>query len=320
MVSYPLPKKIGLLSGPLVCILLNVLPLTLVNPEAHLVISVAAWMIIWWITEAVAIPITALLPLTIFPILGIMDLKSVAVHYSNPILYLFFGGFVIALALEKVQLHKRIALSILKLTGTHADGIVLGFMLATALMSMWISNTASTVVMLPIAVSVISLLMHDADGLNPREANFSLTIMLGIAFAANIGGMGTIVGTPPTVLALGFLESEYGISISFVQWMKMGIPFVALMLACCYFLLVKVFYPSGLGEIQSSAGTIDTELAKLGPMKRGEIIVLLIFFCTALTWILRSQLNIWFPDLKLTDTTIAMVAALSLFVVPIEWN
>ena len=277
-------------------------------------------MIIWWITEAVAIPVTALLPLTIFPILGIMDLKSVAVHYSNPILYLFFGGFVIALALEKVQLHKRIALSILKLTGTNADGIVLGFMLATALMSMWISNTASTVVMLPIAVSVISLLINDADGLNPKEANFSLTIMLGIAFSANIGGMATIVGTPPTVMALGFLESEYGITVGFLQWMKMGIPFVIVMLACCYVLLVKVFYRSGLGQIQSSADTIDTELAKLGPMSRGEKIVLVIFFFTALAWILRSQLNLWFPSLNLTDTTIALVAALSLFIIPIEWN
>ena len=295
MNHYPTPKKVGLIGGPLACILLHLLPYSFISPEAHTVISLAAWMIIWWITEAVAIPVTALLPLTMFPLLGIMDLKQVAVHYSNPILYLFFGGFVIALALEKVQLHKRIALSILKLTGTHADGIVLGFMLATALMSMWISNTASTVVMLPIAVSVISLLIQDADGLNPHEANFSLTIMLGIAFAANIGGMATIVGTPPTVLALGFLSSEYGIEISFLQWMKMGIPFVLLMLTCAYVLLVKVFYPNRLGHIQSSAQTIESELAKLGPIRWGEKVVLFIFFCTAIAWILRSQLNIWFP-------------------------
>ena len=142
------------------------------------VVAVAVWMIIWWISEAVAIPVTALLPMALFPIFGVMDIGSVTGNYANPIVYLFFGGFVIALALEKVQLHKRIALSILKLTGTRANGIVLGFMLATALMSMWISNTASTVVMLPIAVSVISLLMNDADGFTKKDQKL-LSILIG---------------------------------------------------------------------------------------------------------------------------------------------
>ena len=320
MKSFTLPQKVGLLGGPLVFLTIYSLPYYFLSPEATTVAALALWMIIWWITEAVAIPVTALLPLTLFPLLGIMDLKSVAIHYSNPILYLFFGGFVIALALEKVQLHKRIALSILKLTGTNADGIVLGFMLATALMSMWISNTASTVVMLPIAVSVISLLIQNKETLPPKAGNFSLAIMLGIAFSANIGGMGTIVGTPPTVMALGFLGSEHGIEIGFLQWMKMGIPFVILMLSCCYILLVKVFYPSGLGHIESSGTTISSELAKLGKISHGEKVVLIIFFLTALSWILRSQLNQWFPALKLSDTSIAMVAAISLFVVPLNWK
>ncbi|MFT5891355.1 MAG: sodium-dependent dicarboxylate transporter 2/3/5, partial [Dokdonia sp.] len=162
MNAFTLSRKIGFITGPLLCILILLLPFDIINPAIDQVIAIAAWMIIWWITEAVSISVTALIPLALFPLLGIGDIKSVASNYANPIVYLFFGGFVIALALEKVQLHKRIALSILKITGTKANGIVLGFMIATALMSMWISNTASTVVMLPIAVSVIQLLMNDA--------------------------------------------------------------------------------------------------------------------------------------------------------------
>jgi len=245
-------KSIGFLSGLIVFLILLFLPFEIFNPTAHKVIAVAAWMIIWWITEAVSISVTALIPLTIFPLLGIMDIKTVAANYSHPIVYLFFGGFVIALALEKVNLHRRIALSILKLTGTKADGVILGFMLSTALMSMWISNTASTVVMLPIAISVIALLIDDADGFTKNDQNFALSIMLGIAFAANIGGTATLVGTPPNSVMLGIMNSQFNIDIGFFQWMKMGIPFAILMLAICYFVLVKIVYPNNLGELVKS--------------------------------------------------------------------
>lgn len=282
------------------------------------VVAVASWMIVWWISEAVSISVTALLPLALFPLLGIMDIKSVSSNYANPIVYLFFGGFVIALALEKVQLHKRIALSILKITGTKANGIILGFMIATALMSMWISNTASTVVMLPIAVSVISLLMNDADGFTKRDQNFALAIMLGIAFSANIGGMSTLIGTPPNSVMLAFLNEQYQIDIGFFEWMKMGVPFSILMLVITYFAIVKVFYPNHLGRIEASGNVIQTELDKLGPMSRGEKVVLAIFLLTAIAWMLRGALNNWFPNLKLTDTTISMVAAISMFIVPLE--
>ena len=155
MRNYPTYKKIGFLLGPILFLIILFYPKEIINPIAHHVIAVAAWMICWWVTEAVSISVTALIPLTIFPLVGIMPIAEVAKSYAHPIVFLFFGGFIIALALEKVNLHRRIALSILKLTGTNADGVVLGFMLATALMSMWISNTASTVVMLPIALSVI---------------------------------------------------------------------------------------------------------------------------------------------------------------------
>mgnify|MGYP006395555791 CR=1 FL=1 len=318
--SFGAYKKLGFVLGPLLCIGILAWPGTLITPTLDPVFAVATWMVLWWITEAVSISVTALLPLALFPLLGIMDIKSVSSNYANPIVYLFFGGFVIALALERVQLHKRIALSILKLTGTRANGIVLGFMIATALMSMWISNTASTVVMLPIAASVIGLLMNDADGFTKNDQNFALAVMLGIAFSANIGGMATLIGTPPNSVMLAFLNESYQIDIGFFEWMKMGVPISILLMTIAYFLLVKVFYPNRLGNLSSSANVIDSELKKLGPMSRGERLVLTLFLLTALAWILRSSLNQWFPNLGLTDTTISMIAAVAMFVVPIRFK
>lgn len=318
MNTFTLSRKIGFLSGPILCIILLVIPFTIVTPEIDRVIAIAAWMIIWWITEAVSISVTALIPLALFPLLGIGDIKSVASNYANPIVYLFFGGFVIALALEKVQLHKRIALSILKITGTKANGIVLGFMIATALMSMWISNTASTVVMLPIAVSVIQLLIDDADGFTKNDKNFALSIMLGIAFAANIGGMATLIGTPPNSVMLAFLNENYKIDIGFFQWMQMGVPFAIVMLTITYFCITRIFFPNRLGKIGGSGAIIQNELKKLGKMSRGENIVLVIFLCTAIAWILRSYLNTLLPNISLTDTTISVIAALAMFTIPLD--
>lgn len=311
-------KLIAFILGPLLCVLILMAPFVLISETLDPVIAIAVWMIIWWISEAVSIPITALLPLPLFPLFGIMDINSVASNYANPIVYLFFGGFVIALALEKVQLHKRIALSILKLTGTKANGVILGFMIATALMSMWISNTASTVVMLPIAVSVVHLLMNDMDGFTKGEQNFALAIMLGIAFSANIGGMATLIGTPPNSVMLAFLNEHYQMDIGFFQWMKLGVPFSLVMLLLTYLCLVYVFYPNGLGRLRGSGSIIQAELDKLGPMAKGEKVVLSIFLLTATAWILRVSINSWFPNLNLTDTTISMVAAIAMFVVPLN--
>ena len=320
VISWPLSKRIGFLAGPLLCIAILVLPITLINSEIDRVIAIAAWMIVWWITEAVNISITALLPLALFPLLAIDTIKGVASNYANPIVYLFFGGFVIALALEKVQLHKRIALSILKITGTKANGIILGFMIATALMSMWISNTASTVVMLPIAVSVIQLLIDDEDGFSKNDRNFALSIMLGIAFSANIGGMATLIGTPPNSVMLAFLNETYNIDIGFFQWMKMGVPLAIIMLAIAYWMITRVFFRNRLGRIGKSASIIQQELDKLGRMSRGEKIVLVIFLVTAIAWMFRSYLNSLFPNITLTDTTISVIAALLMFIVPLDFK
>ena len=315
MLTY---KNVAFFLGPFLFILLLHAPFTLFNPLAHKVIAGAVWMIVWWLTEAVAIPVTALIPLTVFPLVGIDTIDSIAANYAHPIVWLFFGGFIIALALEKVNLHKRLALRIIRLTGTRADGVVFGFMTATALLSMWISNTASTVVMLPIAVSVIGLLIDDRDGFTPNDRNFALSIMLGIAFAANIGGTATLIGTPPNLVAAAFLQETYQIQIGFLQWMLLGIPFSCIMLLICYTVLVKWFYPNRLGELRTSGDLLEAELRKLGVMSKGEKIVSGIFLLTAGAWILRGSFNDWFPGLNLTDAGISLVGALLMLTVPLS--
>ncbi|WP_299311890.1 DASS family sodium-coupled anion symporter [uncultured Aquimarina sp.] len=316
MTRYPLIKKIGLIAGPILFLILINLPIVLVSEIADKVISVAVWMIVWWITEAVSISVTALIPLILFPLVGVLDLKTVSQSYGSPIVFLFFGGFVMALALEKVNLHKRIALSIIKITGTSPDRVILGFMIATAFMSMWISNTACTVVMLPIALSVIQLLVDDADGFTKNDRNFALSIMLGIAFSANVGGVATIIGTPPNSVLIGFLENEYQIEISFLNWMLLALPFSVLMIGIIYFVIVKWIYPNRIGSFAASKDLIDQELKKLGKIKRTERRVLSIFCVVIFLWISRTTINGFFPDLKLSDTGISMMGAFALFVIP----
>ncbi len=311
-----LSKKLGLLAGPLVFLIILYLPVTLVSEQGDRVIAVALWMLVWWITEAVSISVTALLPLLLFPLLKILPIAEVGANYGSPIVFLFFGGFVMALALEKVNLHKRIALNIIKLTGTTPNKVVLGFMIATASLSMWISNTASTVVMLPIALSVINLLIHDADGFTKKDQNFALSVMLGIAFSANAGGIATVIGTPPNSVLIGLLENEYNIQISFLKWMTLGLPFAVVMIGITYLVLVKWMFPNNHLKFSASKEVIQEELQKLGPTSGKEKLVLAIFGVTVFLWIFRTLINKLFPDLGLTDTMISIFAAITLFALP----
>jgi len=305
--------KILLLAGPLICFILYFMPLELISSEADKVLGVAAWMILWWITEVVSISVTALIPLTFFPLLGIMNIKEVAPFYGHPIVFLFFGGFIMALALEKVNLHKRIALNIIKVTGTSPDRVILGFLIATAFMSMWISNTATTVVMLPIAYSVIQLLSNDGDGFTSGDKTFALSIMLGIAYAANVGGIATIIGTPPNIVLAGFMESEYNYSISFVKWMMIGVPFAIIMIGFIYLVLTKILYRNRVESFVQTTGLIDNEIKKLGSITTQEKYVMLIFVGAISLWIFKNPINDFFPDLKLSDTSISMLAAFLCF-------
>lgn len=313
-------KKIGLITGPLLFLALRALPFTIISEPADAVIAVAVWMVVWWLTEAVSITVTALLPLVLFPFLGILPMDQVGANYGSPIVFLFFGGFVLALALEKVNLHRRIALNIIRVTGTSPNRVVLGFMVATAVLSMWISNTASTVVMLPIALSVIDLLASDADGMTRYDRNFALSVMLGIAFAANAGGIATLIGTPPNSVMVGLLEKQYHIEVSFVKWMLLGVPFSFVLLVTAYWVLVKWFYPTGPLRFTSTRDVIQNELRKLGPVSNREKQVMAVFALAIFLWIFRVPINGLWPSLGLTDPIISMVAAIALFAIPYNWR
>lgn len=315
-----LSKKTGLLLGPLLFLIINNLPFVLVSENGDSVVAVAVWMVIWWITETVNIAVTALLPLVLFPLLKVMNIADVGANYGSPIIFLFFGGFVLALALEKVNLHKRIALNIIRLTGTTPNKVVLGFMIATAFMSMWISNTASTVVMLPIAISVIKLLIDDKDGFTKGDKNFALSIMLGIAFSANAGGIATVIGTPPNSVLIGLLENQYQIEISFLKWMSFGLPFSIVMVGLSYVVLVKWMFPCNHINFTSSSNLISKEIKQLGKITKDEKRVLTIFAITVFLWVTRTIINAIFPGLKLSDTGISLMAAISLFAIPLSFK
>ena len=313
-------KKIGLISGPLSFIFLNFLSLENIDEKASTVIALALWMIIWWISEAVSISVTSLLPLVIFPLFQVMEINQVGANYGSSIVFLFFGGFVLALALEKVNLHKRIALTIINKTGTSPDRVILGFMIATAFMSMWISNTASTVVMLPIALSVINLLIDKKKGESKSEKNFSLSVMLGIAFSANSGGIATVIGTPPNSVLIGLLENEYNIEISFLNWMIVGLPFSITLMAIIYLLLTRVLFRNENIKFKSSSQLISNKLDELGKLSKKEMHVLIIFGITVFLWIFRTLINKLIPGFKLSDTIISVGCAISLFAIPFKFS
>ncbi len=320
--TFPLSKKIGLFLGPVAFLCILLLPtLPPLTPEGQGVIAVAIWMLTWWISEAAQLPVTALLPIILLPLLGISkNIEEATSSYANPVIFLFMGGFMIALALEKWNLHRRIALSIVQRIGTNADGILLGFMLATAFLSMWISNTATAVMMLPIASSMIKILKDSLPEEDPKMANFSLVMMLGIAYSANIGGVATIVGTPPNSVLASIFLGQYGYEISFANWFVIGLPFSTLLLLLTYVILVKIIYPNHLGRFEASEAIIQEELDKLGKPSLGERLTLLVFVLTASLWIFRGGINWLVPGLGLNDPMIAMLGTVVLFILPVSWK
>ncbi|MBU3822028.1 DASS family sodium-coupled anion symporter [Flavobacteriaceae bacterium XHP0103] len=316
MTKHPISKKIGLFLGPLLFIAFQFLPFEIISEKADTVIATALWMVFWWITEAVSISVTSLLPLLLFPIFKVMPIDAVGANYGSPIVFLFFGGFVLALAIEKVNLHRRIALTIIKKTGTTPNKVVLGFMIATAFMSMWISNTACTVVMLPIALSVIRLLVDDADGFTKQDQNFALSVMLGIAFSANAGGIATVIGTPPNSVLIGLLENEYDIEVSFFKWMLLGLPFSVVLITVIYYVLTQWMFPNKGLVFNASKDVIQSEYRKLGRTSAREKHVLVTFAVIVFLWIFRTLINNLIPGLALSDTTISILGALALFTIP----
>ncbi|MEZ4995790.1 MAG: SLC13 family permease [Saprospiraceae bacterium] len=302
-------NKIGLVAGPLLLIIILSIPHPeIFKPEAWRVIAIAAMMIFWWVTEAVPLAVTAILPMVLLPLFGVSNPTAAAAPFSSPIVYLFFGGFMIALAMEKWDLHRRIALNIVRITGTNANGILLGFMIATAFLSMWISNTATTVMMLPIAVSVIDLLTKGKTEYSQQNIQrFALSMMLLIAYGANIGGTTTIIGTPPNVVFAGIMKTNHNIEVSFAQWIKLGAPFALALLGITYWLIVKVLYKNTLGDFTGGKALIRDELKSLGKPSTGETRTLIIFVATALFWIFRTQINALLPEgTSISDPEIAI--------------
>lgn len=316
-------QKVGLVAGPLLLIGLLMYPRPEVfSADAWQVIAIAAMMICWWVTEAVPLAVTAILPMVMLPLFGISTMGEATTPFSSPIVYLFFGGFMIALAMEKWDLHRRIALNIVRVTGTNANGILLGFMLATAFLSMWISNTATTVMMLPIAVSVIDLLTKGKTEYAPKSVrNFAISMMLLVAFGANIGGTTTIIGTPPNVVFAGIMRTNHNIDVSFASWIMLGAPFAIVLLTLTYGLIVKILYKNGLGQFAGGKALIMNELKELGNPSIGEIRTLIVFVGTALCWIFRSQINSFLPEgTNISDPEIAIWATIALFVIPVDFS
>lgn len=284
------------------------------EPKAAKVLAVAALMISWWILEALPMPVVALIPIILFPLMGVAKLEETTAPYANSVVFLFMGGFMIGLGIEKWHLHKRIALSIVNLTGTSGNKIILGFILATGFLSMWLSNTATTMMMYPIAASVIKV-MSDNNYDEKGFRNFSLCLMLAIAYASNFGGIATIIGTPPNVAFVGYIQKQYNYTVQFIDWMLICTPIAFLLMFSLYFVSVKILYPNHIRHDDETRGYIRGELQKLGPLSVSEKRVLAIFAGTAFLWITKDLINKldWF---KLDDTMIAILGASFLFIIP----
>ncbi len=286
--------------------------------------ALAIWMAVWWMTEAIPVYATALLPLVMLPLLDAATMRRAAAPYGHELIYLFMGGFILALAMQRWGLHRRIAYGVLRLVGDRPRSIVAGFMFVTAGLSMWVSNTSVTLMMLPIALSVIDLVARPEGGTaDTRFRNLSLCLLLGIAYAASIGGIGTLIGTPPNLFLASFIRDELGTEISFARWMGVGLPLVIVFVPIVWLLMTRVLYPLGSRPIEGGAEITREAYARLGPMKPGELATLVVFTLTAIAWLTRPLLGrIEFmgarPLAGLTDPGIAMGAALLLFIIPVD--
>ena len=311
-VSFSL-KRIGLLAGLILFIVVWLMPAPAgMAPQAQAMAAIAVLMASWWMSEAIPIPATALLPVVLYPLLDIMDTGTVTRSYAHHLVFLFLGGFLIALAMQRWNLHRRIAMHIVNRVGTSETRLVLGFMLATAFLSMWISNTATAMLMVTIGIAV---LYQISDARDTKNTGFETALMLGIAYAASIGGVATLIGTPPNAILAGVAESTLGMQIGFTDWMRFALPLSLLMLLCAWLYLTRVAYRLGSNHSEKRAAVIRAELAGLGAMSSAEKRVALVFLSVAILWITRGLIDL--PLLRqLNDSGIAIAAAVLLFILP----
>lgn len=311
-----LKSKIGLFLGPLVFVLI----LLFFHPEglsapANAVLASVSWIAIWWITEALPIAVTALLPIVLFPLTNGMNLSETTESYGHKYVFLYIGGFIIAIAIEKWKLHKRIALHIINVVGTNMSNIILGFMLATAFLSMWISNTATAVMILPVGMAIVIQLKDNPATLQNETSILGKALMLAIAYSASIGGIATLIGTPPNLVFAGIVKQTYNVEISFLQWFKFGIVISSVLLVICWYYLTRIAFDFKGKTFPGGKAEIKRQIKELGPITFEEKLVLIVFGTTAFCWITRSfLLQGWLPEID--DTIIAIGFALVLFLLP----
>ncbi len=305
-------------SGLFLGLFLFVVVLILPSPEgmsdiAWKTTAVAILMATWWITEALPIAATSLLPIVLLPVLGIASISDTTAPYANPLIFLFMGGFIIAIAMQTWDLHKRIALRIIHFIGVKPSSIIIGFIVASAFLSMWVSNTATALMMLPIALSVLHF-TQSTDEKKSAVTNFEIALVLAIAYACNIGGIATLIGTPPNALFAGFMLENYSVEISFVKWMAVGVPLVLIMLPIMYFLLTKLVFPVKLKKLPGGKDVIEEQLQEIGTITIPEKRVAILFGTTAFLWMFRPLLSDFIPGLS--DAGIAIGAGIFLFIIP----
>jgi len=330
---YGRRHRFGMIFGPILFLVLFLAPDSFLPREARRVAATTALMATWWICESIPLAVTALIPLIAFPFMKIVPAQEVAGSYAAPEIFLFMGGFFIAIAMQRWSLHRRIALGIVCLFGCHGHRIILGFMIASAFISMWVSNTATTMMMLPIALSVQTTLEEHGGGSAPGFGDFKMALMLSIAYASSIGGIGTLIGTPPNLIFAAQVRSLFpeAPEVSFVKWMAVGIPFTFLFIPIAWILLTRVAIRGARINFGDAGEAIKCARDGLGPMSRGEKLVLTVFIATVISWVTRGNLTIGSVTLKgweslgglaryVHDSTIAVAAAIALFVLPIDWK
>ncbi|HAT1251210.1 TPA: DASS family sodium-coupled anion symporter [Corynebacterium striatum] len=278
------------------------------------VAAVTILMGVWWMTEAIPLAATALLPLVIFPLAGVGTIKEVGAPYASATIFLFMGGFLIALALQRWNLHRRMALAVVKVVGTSPKRLILGFMLATGFLSMWVSNTATAVVMLPIGTSVLALTAETVGGMK-NQKKFATALMLGIAYSASIGSLGTLIGTPPNALLAGYMKESHDIVLGFGKWMIVGMPLAIIFLFVAWFMLITIFKPE-MDRIPGGKELIDKEIAALGPWTMPQILTGIIFLGAAISWVAVPFLV--GEDSNYDDAIVGIAAGLLLFAIPAD--
>ncbi len=309
-------KQFGLVLGPLLFTftLLFFKPQGL-SPEGIAVLATTLWVAIWWIFEVVPIAVTAMLPIILFPITGAMELSTTTAAFGHKYVFLYIGGFILAIAIEKWNLHKRIALTVINIIGTSVSRIILGFMLATAFLSMWISNTATTVMMLPIGMAIILQLKDNPETKEDENEIFGKALMLAIAYSASIGGVATLIGTPPNLIFAGILEEQYNIEMTFSKWIIYGLPISITLLFICWKYVTTIAFKFKQKDFPGGKAEIKRLLKNLGKISYEEKTVLTVFCITAFLWITRSFLiSKLIPAID--DTIIAMASATILFILP----